>query len=291
MPDPAAYHPLVSLPEDKLNSNGSDGEAMSEGTTHREPLTRKQVLFAHFAFCLINLSLLFAVLLSKKGHGELNRDIKRISAFSPILDLVDMNLSQKTFKGALRDNTSIWRMPPSPEVDAAWDYLSAEDMQIITVSASDIHLSGKDPAISVKAPESWGLGSDAYIAQVEVFHQIHCLNELRKDIHYTYYYGEKKPTELHLAHRGHCIHMLLQVLMCNADVGIITHNWVRDERYDGPKIRAFPDFSVQKTCRDFDGIMEWLREKGGVKDFEKKFPMEYPSGAPIVEGEGYATSG
>lgn len=117
------------------------------------------------------------------------------------------------------------------------------------------------------------------------------MNQLRKDIYYEHYYKDIKPAELHLAHRGHCIHMLLQVLMCNADVGIITHNWVRDERYDGPKIRAFPDFSVQKTCRDFDGIVGWLREKGGVKELESKLPMEYPPGPPIIKGEGYAASG
>ncbi|KAK0620810.1 hypothetical protein B0T14DRAFT_431761 [Immersiella caudata] len=240
--------------------------------------------------CLNIMGILYTVIIHTSiSETEMNYDIKRTSSYSPIFDLVDMHLAPATFNGALRDNTSIWRMPPSPEVDAAWDRISAEDMQIVTVSAEDVRRSGKDPSICVKAPESWGLGNDAYIAQVEVFHQIHCLNELRKEMHPDYYQSSP-PTELHLAHRAHCIHMLLQALMCSADVGIITHNWVHDERYSEPKTRAFPDFGANKMCRNFDAVMDWLREKGGIRDFASKFPMKHPPGAPVIQGEGYATS-
>lgn len=207
---------------------------------------------------------------------------------APLLDIVDMNVTTKTFNGALRDDTSIWRMPPSPEVDAAWDYLSAEDMQFITVSSDGVRRSGKNPATAVKAPLSWGIGEDAYVAQVEVFHQIHCLNELRKEMYYDYYYDSPRH-ELHRSHKSHCVHMLLQNLMCNADVGVITHNWLHDERYYAPKTRPFPDFSVAKQCRDFDAVMKWLRESGGVKDLDRKLPMEVPTDAVVKEGEGYAT--
>lgn len=182
-------------------------------------------------------------------------------------------------------------MAPSPEVDAAWDSISAEDLQIITVSSSDIVKSGKDPSHSVKAPSSWGFGDDAYIAQVEVFHQIHCLNELRKELFYDYYYHNAPRNELHISHKTHCIHILLQSLMCNADVGIITHNWIYDEKYSDPKTRPFPDFSVEKKCRDFDSILRWLEEDGGVKKFSSKFPMEYPPGAFVLPGDGYSVAG
>lgn len=197
-----------------------------------------------------------------------------------------------TLNGKLRDNSSIWRMPPSPDVDAMWDYVSAEDMQLITVSAADVVKTDKDPAVAVKAPSSWGRGDDAYIAQVEVYHQIHCLNELRKEMssNYNYYY-KFPPTELHIAHKAHCVHILLQTLMCNADVGIITHNWVHNEAYLAPKTRPFPDFNVVKKCRDFDALSRWLREGGGgVEDLAAKLPLDYSQGMPIIPGDGYAPS-
>lgn len=75
--------------------------------------------------------------------------------------------------------------------------------------------------------------------------------------------------------------------MCNADVGVITHNWIHDEGYSEPKMRPFPDFNTVKKCRDFGAVMAWLRKDGGVKDMGGKFPMKYPPGAPIVSKAGY----
>lgn len=154
-------------------------------------------------------------------------------------------------------------------------------MQIITVSSADVVKSGKEPNPSVKAPSSWNLGNDAsYIAQVEVFHQIHCLNMLWKDIYYDSHY-QKPPDELHLSHRGHCIYMILQVLLCNADVGVVTHNWVHNEAYFEPKTRPYPEFNTFKMCRDFDALMAWLREKGEwrilMQNFQFSILLAHPS--------------
>lgn len=206
---------------------------------------------------------------------------------APVLDSLDLRPTLQTFNGALRDNSSIWRQPPSAEVDAAWNYISAEGLEVITVSSSALLQSGKNASECVKAPVSWGEGTDAYIAQVDVFHQIHCLNELRKEIFYDHYY-ESPPDELHRAHKAHCIHMLLQTLMCTADVGIISHNWVHNEKIREPKTRPMPDFNMVKFCRDFDALLDWAREKG-VKDLPRKWrQLKYTEGTKIVPGEGYA---
>lgn len=212
---------------------------------------------------------------------------------APVFDAVDLNVTSRMFNGAFRDNTSIWRQPPSPAVDEAWDYVTAEGHELITVSANDIRRAGKDPAIVIKAPASWGGSAHgAYFSQVEVFHQIHCLNELRKEMFRDYYYGDTAATasptnELRLSHKTHCIHLLLQALMCSADVGIVTHNWVRNEKLSDPKTRPFPDFGVNKMCRDFDSLLDWVRING-VQDVHAKVSrLRHPPGAPIVPGDGY----
>lgn len=178
-------------------------------------------------------------------------------------------------------------MPPSPDVDAAWDELSAEGFEAITVPVTAIMSARKDPSLSLQAPASWGLDRDAYIVQIDVFHQIHCLNELRKEIHYDYYYKEP-PSALHREHKGHCIHILLQNLMCHSDLDIITHNWVHNDRIPEPKERPFPDFNVVKQCRDFDAILEWTKENA-VKNLNEKWnALRIPSGMQLVPGDGYA---
>lgn len=207
---------------------------------------------------------------------------------APLLDLIDLDLHSRTFNGALRDNSSIWRQRPSPEVDAAWDEISGEKFQLITVSASDVLRSGKDPSVTLQAPISWGHGEGAYIAQIEVFHQIHCLNELRKEIYKDYYYSGDHLSEVHQSHKAHCIHMLLQALTCTSDVGIITHNWVHNERIREPKTRPMADFNVVKQCANFDKLLDWMR-KAAVQDLKKKWPsLKWEVGMKIVSGEGYA---
>ena len=123
-----------------------------------------------------------------------------------------MQVGLTTVNGAMHDNTSIWRMPPSPEVDAAWDSLTRGGLEIITVSAADIKLSGKDPALSVKAPPSWDQGPDAYFAQIDIFHILHCLDGLRKEMWSDYYYDDPvDPIRREL--KAHCLHTVLQNLL------------------------------------------------------------------------------
>lgn len=191
--------------------------------------------------------------------------------------------------GALRDNRTIFRANPSPEVDAAWDLISAEGFEIIIVPSSSISLAGKDASNAVRVPTSWNRGTDAYIAQVDVFHQIHCLNELRKEIHSDYYYGpDFERSTLHIDHKKHCIHMLLQNLMCHADVEIIQHNWVHNAKISEPQTRPFPDFNTVKMCRNFDSLLDWAKDSA-VKDLRGKWrDLIVPEGVEVIEDDGYA---
>lgn len=224
---------------------------------------------------------------------------------APIFDEVDLTPKLQMINGAVRDNNSIYRQDPSPEVDAEWDRISTEGYEVIGVTPADVSLSGKTPLNTLKAPLSWHLGPDTYIVQIEAFHQvvvlrslskrqdphciqIHCLNELRKEIHYDYYYGGKPTNAIHREHKTHCIHILLQNLMCNADVGIITHNWVHNEHIQEPKDRIMPDFNTGKMCRNFGALLDWATENG-IRDLGKKITaLRLPEGTSIVDGDGYA---
>jgi hypothetical protein len=66
----------------------------------------------------------------------------------------------------------------------------------------------KNPPTTAKAPLDCRYGLDTNLVQIDVFHQIHCLN------------------------------MLLQTLMRSARVDVITHSWRETQR------NPFRDFSV-----------------------------------------------
>ena len=67
-------------------------------------------------------------------------------------------------------------------LEAAWDKIAADASPIITISRAEAVALGRDPDVIVKAPHDWGMGDDAYPAQIDVFHEIHCLNMLRKEM-------------------------------------------------------------------------------------------------------------
>ena len=49
----------------------------------------------------------------------------------------------------------------------------------------------------------------------------------------------------------HCIEMLRQVLMCNADTGIITYEWVNGSK------EPLPNFNTVHRCRNLDKVHSW----------------------------------
>ena len=58
-----------------------------------------------------------------------------------------------------------------------------------------------------------------------------------------------------VTHQRHCLEMLRQFVMCHADVGIITHRWVKDFP------RPYPDFNTRHQCRNFDSAYQWTIDK------------------------------
>lgn len=105
---------------------------------------------------------------------------------APILDKgIPIDLDESTKNHTLwgdDENTSIYIQDPSPEVDAAWNHIAADASPIITVNSEEAIRLGRDPNVIVKAPAEWGFGNDAYPAQIDAFHEIHCLNMIRKEM-------------------------------------------------------------------------------------------------------------
>ncbi|KAK0724198.1 hypothetical protein B0H67DRAFT_466207, partial [Lasiosphaeris hirsuta] len=153
----------------------------------------------------------------------------------------------------------IFSSPPSPAVDAAWARM--EKNMIIGLSRDELLALGKDPSAAVKFSPSWpdaGAG-EKYLGVLDVFHQIHCLNMLRTNlvINYNYYWGDEygtTPPVFRDIHLSHCVSVLLQSIACHADLGVVTHVW----RSDTPV--PYPDFGINRQCRDFDALVRWRDE-------------------------------
>ncbi|EHK98252.1 hypothetical protein M7I_6019 [Glarea lozoyensis 74030] len=165
---------------------------------------------------------------------------------SPLLNDIDLQVHPKKMEATLLlpKNPSIFRQPPSYEVDVAWKRMW--DSRPVPISREQVIAMGKDPSEAVAIPDSWGHGSDKYFGRIDVFHQIHCLDALRRESHFEHYYGKTATTDVY------------------------THVWT--DTLD----HAFPDFNTEHKCKDFGQILEW-QDKNAI-DEEKFVNLTRPEG-------------
>jgi hypothetical protein len=173
---------------------------------------------------------------------------------APILENIDLGppLHRYEINEFFNSPYTIYRGAPSPEVDDAWDSIS--EIGPVLITSEDVRRLGKDPAKTVRAPEHWGYGPDAHLAQVDGQHQLHCLNVLRKWAHYDTYFRPKHgdhPGPLHTNHRDHCLNLLLNFLTCHVSLDAITHFWMDTQTMPSP------DFNMNKVCRNHERVLEW----------------------------------
>lgn len=151
------------------------------------------------------------------------------------------------------EKASIARQQPNLAADAIWH--EWELARLLPITKADILRLGKDPSTAYKLDDAiWGLGDDAYGAQLDVFHQLHCLNSLRQIAYGTYYNRSMaNPVEsgIQETHINHCVDILMQALQCSANVNLVTMHWVETQPY------PFPDFSINRQCIAFDDLTRW----------------------------------
>lgn len=191
-------------------------------------------------------------------YGFHNRFETPTDCFSaPVIDDIPIPMHMQHMKGTLEDlDHDIFRQPPSPAVDAAWHALS--DHGFAWVSEEQALAMGWDLPVTFKIPEAFGVGNDKYGGETDILHKIHCLDMIRRDVHYDYYWGDKYPDgnrpEAFTVHTSHCIYVLLQSLLCDANTDLIPSVWL--DEYPLP----VPDFEIQRKCGNFEGVKNWELE-------------------------------
>lgn len=181
---------------------------------------------------------------------------KKLSSHSPALPI--LTYLPPAHLDAEIDQKNKFRGPPSPEIDAEWVRIGL-GTPAIRLFDSDLALLNKstpeDPMRPLhRIPEEYGGG---YIGMLEVFHLLHCLDSIRKATWPEYYREtwEKQGGERVVrVHNDHCIDMLREVIMCQADVTPIT--FFNNLHLPSRKL-PMPDFNTIHTCRNFDAVLDW----------------------------------
>ncbi|KAK9773052.1 putative Tat pathway signal sequence [Seiridium cardinale] len=165
---------------------------------------------------------------------------------------------EKTFYSNAHTNYIDPYSRKNPDVNSAWGDLIETTISIISEEEKSKLPGGRETA------PAYG-GEKGYAVIIEVFHQLHCLNEIRKG----FWAGNNSEVRGGFANAGghsdHCFSYLFQTLLCHADVGVMTMQW--SERQN-----AFnADFNVTKQCRNYDAIKNWARGRVAKFHPERRF--------------------
>ncbi|OWT42534.1 hypothetical protein VFPPC_18336 [Pochonia chlamydosporia 170] len=172
-----------------------------------------------------------SIVVSHSLDMRLNAKLRVTSSYSPVFDMIDLEPSIKRINGTVNATStlSIARQFPNPAADSIWE----EDIELIRpipVTREQILKMGKNPDTVAKLENDvWGLGDNAYVAALDIFHNLHCLNTLRRAAYATYYNQSTG----------------------NNNLNLVTRHWKEGWEY------PFPDFSIDKHCINFDKLNEW----------------------------------
>ncbi|KAH8703975.1 hypothetical protein BGW36DRAFT_355361 [Talaromyces proteolyticus] len=200
-----------------------------------------------------------------------------ISAYSPLYDRLNIYRSEvhNNFTIYWPDNKpSIFQQRPSPEVDKAWERISSTES--IALNADEVRRIGYDPAATWPAPKA-EFGEGVYYGVIDVFHQLHCLDILRRTA-WPEYYGDMRKNKKYTPikwedHLLHCTYVLMRSLTCHADMEVII----------GQKFEGWPglnlNFASTKQCRNFEEILEWKE----ANTIHQRTPWSVYPEEPIIE--------
>ncbi|KAK5661911.1 hypothetical protein OQA88_10020 [Cercophora sp. LCS_1] len=232
----------------------------SSATTKSKYSRCCSALLGFVAVLLVSvLALLVYVALALRGPPTDEQCARQLSLWSPALEAVSyVNYDWPNEF----DSTSKYRGPPTLELEEIWENLTMKPM--VELPPSTLPLLNRSGATNHGYVHAYNDPSRGYIAVIEVFHQLHCLNMLRQ---YTWWLmgkysstdGLELPTSLregpvgNRMHADHCIETLRLSLFCSADV---TPLLIRIDPEATMGDRA--DFSSHHRCRDFEKIEGWI---------------------------------
>ncbi|MCJ1377069.1 hypothetical protein MMC17_000159 [Xylographa soralifera] len=98
-------------------------------------------------------------------------------------------------------------------------------------------------------------GNGGHVVAISLFHQLHCVNLLRRRIWDAEDNIEQSHHPLRIPHLDHCIDYLRQIFMCNGDLTPATFTVAPGGKGYVPK------FNEEHQCRNFETIFEWAKER------------------------------
>ncbi|EPS28978.1 hypothetical protein PDE_03924 [Penicillium oxalicum 114-2] len=248
--------------QDLINYHGPEPQ---EARRHKRSSTRCWILSTGLFACISGVLL---TLLLSKDRFALDPTCKPWRDTDLQVALQNLQDRKVSFSGGLayddvghliiesKPGDRKWIGDPTPEMDALWDHVAY---------GSIVLLEGSEAA-SVR--DKTVLYDGYWLTGLDVIHQMHCLNMIRKTF-YPEYYQLKPAVGAERLHLEHCFDYVRQAVMCNSDVTPVPLTWYPSSKKFGP------DFRTTHMCRDFEGLLNWSIERNSTARKKKGTGGEY----------------
>ncbi|KAK8080941.1 hypothetical protein PG997_008759 [Apiospora hydei] len=166
------------------------------------------------------------------------------STWSPIQQFVQYEVKDRG--GHSLDAVRTYAGVPTPENDKAWDALIRPAYFNATVE--ELERAGESLDNVTR------LTGGGYLASIGVYHELHCVRQLRFYIYKDRYYpnlseSEEKYLQFHL---DHCVESLREAIMCYGNTALISFYW------DDPKAsQPAAQSNARAKCAVWDSIEHW----------------------------------
>ncbi|KAI1317917.1 hypothetical protein F5Y16DRAFT_406501 [Xylariaceae sp. FL0255] len=203
---------------------------------------RRLYSFSHlFILYIANASLVLALLWSFQRKID-----PSLTIFSPVNNIIEYET--KVFWDGITEQ-SPYQGEPTDEMDQMWsDLYGGAGFMMVNKETAD-----KLPNKTAEVPGTGG----KYIITLEMFHQLHCLNILRKHLYpdrfpeYRIFNDDGEKVPLMQEHFEHCIDRLRQGVQCSGDTGTLYWTWRENTQVWGINMQS------THSCRNFEKIRDW----------------------------------
>ncbi|KAI0413809.1 hypothetical protein F5X98DRAFT_390409 [Xylaria grammica] len=246
--------PTIGLLEDK-----SSIKIERRGSSKPARLFRLYFVLLHLV--LFSLALCLVMIQWAHPYWKANHELVEGSTWSPIREFVQYEVRDRDTHGHQKVQKYAGR--PTEEKDKAWDHLIKREplatiwpqIGINAVSAAYFNATLQDLE---RAGESLDnvteLTGGGYLASIGVFHELHCVRQLRFYIYKERYYPNLSDSDTRYLqiHLDHCIETLREAVMCNGNTALISFYW------DNPNSsQPAAQSNARSKCALWDSIERW----------------------------------
>ncbi|KAJ7643273.1 hypothetical protein B0H17DRAFT_1104421 [Mycena rosella] len=263
------YRPLISYPSDGLDDVSLP--VKPAWTSKFTPVVFIGLLAAEtLAFALY-------VIFTRTAHATCTVPLNSQHAlYSPALEAVEHEV--RVYYGGFSGDMSPFQIPSSPTLDKMWTDLYNTGLSRITKQEA-ARLPNKTSAIPGD--------DDHYIVSLDVFHSLHCLNNIRMALDPDYYPDwristtnssiplQKDATD----HISHCMEWIRQAVTCSGDTSLVVWQWHDASNFSRPRA------NVAHTCRKFDKLQDWAKEHAMKIKYDTTVRIEDDIVVPIFHNE------